>query len=213
MSSAAALPSKSEATVYGVETMGVGLMSGASNWRRARPALAVAVAVSLAAMGTAGASAGSAVASAGSAVASAGGPKVAAKDRFAGRIVSGTGSFAGDHGSVVILLARGRTTTSPSLTVTLRGRTCAGTDHCLRLSGTVAGTISERQTIPDVGRTFTIGASGTVGPLGATSVHGIGHGTGFILDGHEQLQLRLSAAGGTVSIAAQTGRVPGFTSP
>jgi hypothetical protein len=178
--------------------MGVGLTSRGSlvPWRWARPVLTAAATLSLAA--------------AGSAVASAGAAKVAAKDRFAGRIVSATGDFAGDHGTVVILLAPGANST---VIVDLRGQRCAGTRHCLRLSGMATGTISERQSIPDVGRTVTIRASGIVTPLGATSEAGTGQGTGFISSGHEQLQLRLSAAGGTVSVDAQTGRVPGFTSP
>jgi hypothetical protein len=181
-----------------VATMGVGLTSRRSprSWRWARPALTVAAALSLAA--------------AGSAVASAAGAKVSAKDRFAGRIVGAKGSFAGDRGTVVILLVPGANST---VTVALSGHRCATTRHCLRLSGTATGTITERQSIPDVGRTFTIRASGIVTPLGATAQSGTGHGTGFILYGHEQLQLRLSAASGTVTIDAQTGRVPGFTSP
>jgi hypothetical protein len=93
------------------------------------------------------------------------------------------------------------------------GRSCGGHKRCLRLAGTLSGTINNQPARPDRGQTFAIRASGAVAPLGTVSASGSGQGTGFIRNARESLRLTLLVRGGTVSITAESGRVPGFTSP
>jgi hypothetical protein len=156
-----------------------------------------------------------AVAAAAAAVsASASGVPVPPKDSFHGTITGATGSLRNDAGRVAIKVLTGTSTGSTeSVRLKLSGRRCSSTAHCLQLTGTVSGTMTRQSSIPDVGAAFSLSASGKVAPLGHVSVSGQVHGTGFIAHGHESMTLRLSGAGGTVKVTAQSGLVPGFTSP
>jgi len=138
-----------------------------------------------------------------------------AKDSFTGRITAATGKFAGDTGNVRIVLAPGPGQAIRHLGVTLQGTLCAAKTRCVILSGKLTGTLAPGpRRNPDVGRSFLIAATGgVVKPLGHVSATGTVQPTGFIANGHETLTLRLTAPGGTVTIAATSGPVPGFTSP
>ncbi len=137
-----------------------------------------------------------------------------AKDSFAGKITAATGKFSGDRGAVTIVLAPGAGQAARHLSVTIKGTVCARKVACVPLAGKLTGTLAPGpRTNPDVGRRFTIAATGTVKPLGHVSATGTVQGTGFINNGHESLTLKLTRPGGTVTIAATSGPVPGFTSP
>ena len=81
------------------------------------------------------------------------------------------------------------------------------------LRGTVTGTMLKQTSLPDTGARFAIAGAGRVKPLGHVSVSGTAHGTGFIARGYESLNLTLSNAKHHVTVTAQSGLVPGFTSP
>jgi hypothetical protein len=158
------------------------------------------------------AAAGAAIALAGAAAPSA---SVPAKDSFSGRIVTGTGIYSGDSGGVAIELS-----VPPSgpkqrpITVTLRGKSCGGAQHCLRLRGGTRGTLTLMRTrVPDVGSGFALKAAGSVTPLGHTSITGTVHGTGFIARGHDTMSVTLTNTRGSVTVTASSATVPGFTSP
>jgi len=137
-----------------------------------------------------------------------------AKDTFTGKITAATGRFAGDRGLVKILLAPGSGQAVGHVGVTIRGTVCARKVACVALVGKLNGTLTPGPIkVPDVGRSFTVAATGTIKPLGRVSAKGTVHGTGFIANGHESLTLRLTGPGGTVTIAATSGPVSGFTSP
>jgi hypothetical protein len=95
----------------------------------------------------------------------------------------------------------------------LQGAGCGTRQHCVRLTGTLTGTLSARASIPDVGRRYLIRAGGRVAPLGTVAATGSVTGTGFIRQGRERLILTLRTSRGTVTIAAQSPEVPGQSSP
>ncbi|MEA2370984.1 MAG: hypothetical protein QOH12_1378 [Solirubrobacteraceae bacterium] len=137
-----------------------------------------------------------------------------AKDTFTGKITMATGRFASDHRPLKILLAPGAGQAVGHVGLTIRGTVCTRKGACVALVGKLNGTLTPGpMKVPDAGRSFTIAATGTIKPLGHVSATGTVHGTGFIANGHESLTLRLTGPGGTVTIAATSGPVPGFTSP
>jgi hypothetical protein len=139
---------------------------------------------------------------------------VPARDTFRGRITSATGQFKGDQGRVTIYVhVPESAATTRKLTLTLVGVQCEGAENCLTLSGAAKGTLTRRSYIPDTGMRFTIRASGTVMPMGQTSVTGRVHGTGFTATGRERMQLTLTCADGQITVDAHTREVKGFTSP
>jgi hypothetical protein len=104
--------------------------------------------------------------------------------------------------------------TTRRLVLTFTGRPCGKMPHCLRLAGTLTGTLTARaQQIPDIGTTYAISASGKLGRLGTVAATGTVQGTGFIRSGNEGLQLTLTARRGTLKISGSSALVPGFTSP
>ena len=147
------------------------------------------------------------------AVAFAGGT-VPSKDSFHGKITTARGSFVGDSGHVSLQVNVSQSSTATrTATVILTGRPCHGSGGCIRLNGVLTGTLTRMPTIPDVGASFAVRASGRIKPLGHVSATGLLHGTGFIMHGHETLTLRLSNSRGEVDLHAQSPAVPGFTSP
>jgi hypothetical protein len=152
-------------------------------------------------------------ASAGVLSASAADPHVPAKDRFAGKVAATGMRLPAYRGSATIYLDPRQRATTRRLTITVDGRICGGAKRCLRMTGTLRGTIKEQAAKPDRGQTFVIRANGTVAPLGKVSGSGGGQGTGFVRDGRESLRLGLVGRGGQASITAESGLVPGFTSP
>lgn len=141
-------------------------------------------------------------------------PAVPPKDSFTGHITFATGEFTGDRGSVTILLRTGHSVAARSqLTLVLDGRRCAKGTHCIQLAGVLTGMLVAKPTGPDRGQVFTIAADGMIRPVGLVLATGGVRGTGLISYGHEPLHLTLSAPAGRVAIDAESGKVPGFTSP
>jgi hypothetical protein len=142
------------------------------------------------------------------------GPTVPPADSFNGHITFAAGKFSGDRGRAVILLEPDHSGTAErQLTLVLDGRRCGTIEHCIQLAGVLTGTLIRSRTIPDVGPSFSIAASGLILPLGQVSATGSVHGTGFIDYGHEPLHLTLSTSSGSVALDAESRKVPGFTSP
>jgi hypothetical protein len=152
-------------------------------------------------------------ASAGALAGSAPDRHVPAKDRFAGKVAATGARLVGYRGSATLYLDPRQGTTTRRLTITVVGRSCGGPARCLGLTGTLKGTIKQLPAQPDRGQAFVIRASGAVAPLGRVSASGRGQGTGFVSRGRESLRLTLVGRGEKVSIAAESGFVPGFTSP
>ena len=138
-----------------------------------------------------------------------------AKDTFTGDITRATGKLAGSTGKVTALLHVVQSTDpARKLKITMIGAPCGGATHCLRLSGILSGTISERAAaIPDVGKHYELALSGSLGTLQHVTVSGTVAGVGFIRQGHESLTLNVQTSRGRLSISALIPKVPGFTGP
>ena len=67
--------------------------------------------------------------------------------------------------------------------------------------------------MPDTPERFAVSATGKLKPIGHVSTTGLAAGTGFVPMGRETLQLKLTAAGGQLTIEARSQPVPGFTTP
>ena len=158
---------------------------------------------------------GAALAVAGSTAAASGGTApVPARDTFGGSIVRATGAWKSDTGAMTLLLhVGGSASATRPLSLAVHGAGCGTRQHCLRLIGTLTGSLTAQASIPDVGRRFGVRASGHVAPLGAVAVTGSVAGTGFIRRGRERLTLTLRTGRGTVTVDAQSPEVPGQTSP
>jgi hypothetical protein len=141
--------------------------------------------------------------------------KVPARDAFSGRITARTGVLQGDRGHATADLAvTGSRAATRRLTITIRGRLCDKSKHCVGLTGHLKGTITAlADTIPDIGRSFTIRAAGVIRRFGHVRVSGRVDGTGFIARGHESLHLTATGHAGRLALYAQSRLVPGFTSP
>jgi hypothetical protein len=134
---------------------------------------------------------------------------------FHGAITAATGGLAGEHGDVAIVLAHpplGGNASTP-VTLSIVGAGCGTQPHCVHLNGRLTGQMTLQHSLPDVGHRFAIAARGTVVPLGQVEASGSAAGTGFIRSGHTGLSLTLQSAGGTVTVAALSGPVPGRTDP
>jgi hypothetical protein len=130
-------------------------------------------------------------------------------------VVSASGRLRGEAGRLHIGLTVGSShTASRSLTVVITPRRCGAARRCLRLAGTLKGTLSyQAHQIPDTGARLSLRASGVVKPIGAVSASGFVHGTGFIRSGRETLQLTLAGSGARVSVEGRSSLLPGFTAP
>jgi hypothetical protein len=138
-----------------------------------------------------------------------------ARDSFSGSITAATGRFSGDHGAVAIVLAPSTGQGLRRLSLTVRGSGCRTPAHrCVALTGRLSGTLALGPLrVPDVGSSLTIRAAGAIKPLGQVSASGTVQGTGFIAHGRETLKLRLTTAGGAITIKADSAVVPGGTTP
>jgi hypothetical protein len=141
--------------------------------------------------------------------------KVPARDAFSGRITARTGVLRGDRGHATAdLAASGSSAATRRLTITIHGRLCGKSKHCVRIAGQLKGTITAvANTIPDTGQSFTIRAAGIIRGFGHVRVRGRADGTGFIYRGHESLNLTATGHAGRLALYARSGPVPGFTSP
>lgn len=98
------------------------------------------------------------------------------------------------------------------LTLTVTPGACHS--GCLRLSGTLSGTISPvAGHHPDTGSGYTLKLSGKLSPLGRSHAGGSVAGTGFTARGHETLRLTIAGGQGTLTLQGRSPQVPGFTSP
>lgn len=137
-----------------------------------------------------------------------------AKDTFSGHIASASGRVRADHGNVTIVIHVTQTADrTRRAELTLVSPTCGTRRHCLRLLGTLTGTLTAQASIPDVGRRYAVVATGTIKSLGRVSARGEAYGVGFINKGREHLALTLRAGSNRVTIDALSPEVPGFTSP
>ncbi|HWE08267.1 MAG TPA: hypothetical protein VG325_02865 [Solirubrobacteraceae bacterium] len=152
-------------------------------------------------------------ASAGVLSASAANPRAPAKDRFTATAAATGGRLGGYRGAATLSLYPRHGAATRRLKITVIGGICRAAKRCLRLSGTLSGTIKEQPAKPDRGQTFVIGAAGTLAPLGRVSGSGGGQGTGFVHAGHESLWLSFAGQGGRVSMTGESGRVPAYTAP
>jgi hypothetical protein len=146
----------------------------------------------------------------------AGAAKPTRDDSFRARISAATGRLTGRHGRVQIgFFPVASNTRTRSLLITVTPRPCREAHGCARLRGTLNGSITQVQSIPDTGSAFTITAHGTVRPLGHVTVSGTAHGMGNARFGHETVRLTLTRGdgGGAVTVTGTSGRVPGFSSP
>lgn len=140
---------------------------------------------------------------------------VPADDSFEGNVVSATGRFRGDGGSVRIRLIVGPSHEAiRPLTVIVEARRCGAVRRCLRLAGNLKGTLYyEARQVPDTGARLRVAASGSIKPIGSVSASGHIHATGFIRRGRETLQLTLASTSGSITAEGKSSVLPGFTSP
>jgi hypothetical protein len=139
-----------------------------------------------------------------------------ARDAFSGTIRGATGRYAGHHVQASLdIRLRPSAGQSSKLTVTVYPGRCRAGHVCLDVRGTLTGTFVPAGPAgpPDVGRQFSLHATGRIAPLGKVSVRGTVHGTGFILRGRETMNLTAITRRGKLTIDALSGPVPGFTSP
>lgn len=155
------------------------------------------------------------LAAGGSAAAAASSASTPAKDTFHGSITKATGKLANDRGTVTILMHVAQSTDAVRpVALGISGPTCGRAQHCLRLTGTLSGTISAHPTtIPDAGKRYSLSATGSLAKLGRASATGLVAGVGFIRVGREGLTLELRTRLGDVTVSAVSPKVPAFTSP
>jgi hypothetical protein len=137
-----------------------------------------------------------------------------AKDSFTGSVRSASGKYSGATGRVHLYLRPRGHGVRRSLTLTLAPSSCRAGAKCLRLSGTLTGTLAPGPGhLPDTGDGYLVTATGTVRPLGMVTARGGVQGTGFIRRGQETLNLTLSGPSVSVTIEGLSAAVNGFTSP
>ncbi len=140
---------------------------------------------------------------------------VPARDAFSGTISAANGVYRGDGGRLSIAIS----VPAPGpvvrhATFSLNGARCRSGGRCMRLLGTLHGTITVAgPSNPDAGKRYTIAAAGSVRQLGHVRVTGSASGIGFIAQGRESLMLTLHGSSGSVTVSAQSGLVRGFSSP
>ncbi|HEY2770895.1 MAG TPA: hypothetical protein VGI87_10015 [Solirubrobacteraceae bacterium] len=146
--------------------------------------------------------------------ATAGAAQPTAENAFHGNVTAARGRLAGRHGRAGIgFFPTDSNSATRPLLITLRPRACRQAKGCVRLRGTLNGSITQVQSLPDTGSAFTISAHGTIHPLGRVTVSGTAHGVGNAIWGYESTRLTLTGGGGSVTISGTSGRVPAFSSP
>jgi hypothetical protein len=138
----------------------------------------------------------------------------AGQDSFRGGVTSASGAYAGEGGRAEVLLHTRGAGSSRPVTLTFRSLPCQGAPQCVQLDGTLNGRIVTRPGgVPDTGRSSSVTATGRLTTLGSVTAAGIVHGTGFISQGHELLELTLRNRSGRITLRVLTGPVRGFSSP
>lgn len=169
--------------------------------RRLNPTALVTVAVAAASLG-----AGTAVAT--------GASSPPARDTFTGQVTASAGRYASVRDRLTVYLLPQSTGSRRRIIVQIVGRGCsAATIHCVRLHGTLTGTMTAQKTVPDLPTRFALIARGRVRPLGRVSATGVVQGIGFVISGRETLTLTLRNAHGRVALAGHSAVLRGFTSP
>ncbi len=138
----------------------------------------------------------------------------AARDSFTGTVRSASGKYSGATGRVHVYLRPQGHRVRRSLTLTLAPSSCPAGAKCLKLSGTLTGTLAPGPGhLPDTGHGYLLNATGTVRPLGMVTARGGVEGTGFIRRGQETLNVTLTGPSVRIAIEALSAPVSGFTSP
>jgi hypothetical protein len=159
-------------------------------------------------------------------------PYPSATRAYSGSIFSGTGLYSNAGGRVNISLVETQATPWPvpplsqpgpeyTFTVTLRGARCrrharhtARRRRCLRLDGSITGSAIRLPHNPDVAPTDQIiTASGHTNVLGAVTVTGAYHGTGFVPRGHASIGMTLTGRSGAVPLGGDGPPIRGFQAP
>jgi hypothetical protein len=143
-----------------------------------------------------------------------GGESAPVQDTFTGFISSATGAYAGRRGQFRVYLHPRGSGLTRDVRAVFVSQCAASSQDCTGLDGTVLGTLRGKVgRVPDVGRDYTLRATGRVNPLGHITVRGAVDGTGFISSGHEAMSLTLKGSSGSVTVEAHSAVVKGFTSP
>jgi len=140
-------------------------------------------------------------------------PRPSGRNPFTGRATTIGPGFGCAPGAVTVVLSTGLGADRRGFSVELSAPACPPGPSCLRLSGTLTGKLSPHRSLPDVGVFDQLSGRGSAAPLGTVTVTGAVTGTGFIARGHESLRLVLRGSKGTVTVAAVSRTVPGFTHP
>src|SRR5438105_3212880 len=125
---------------------------------------------------------------------------------YTGQISEGHDRYAAANGKVAITIAAPAFTgSSRKLSLTFSGHRCGKTKHGYRLRGKLKGTITPVYGgNPDIGRSFSVKASGKLKPLGRVSADGSIHSPGNILEGRIIMQLTLKTKRGRMTVDAQS---------
>jgi hypothetical protein len=144
-----------------------------------------------------------------------GGDSAPPRDTFMGSIISGAGAYADRHQAVVKVFIHPHGSGERRLVRLVFASRCGGSSSgCISLNGTAQGRLTgSPRGVPDVGRSYSLSATGRIGSLGRVLIRGEVVGTGFISHAHELLKLTLTAMSGQVTIVAYSAMVKGFTSP
>jgi hypothetical protein len=159
-------------------------------------------------------------------------PYPSATRAYSGSIFSGTGLYSHAGGRVDLSLVETQATPWPvrplsqpgpeySFTVTLRGARCrrharhtVRRHRCLRLDGSITGSAILLRHNPDVAPTSQITtASGQTNVLGAVTVTGAYHGTGFVPRGHATIWMTLTGRSGALTVGGDGPLIGGFQAP
>jgi hypothetical protein len=134
-------------------------------------------------------------------------------DSLTGHVSATRGQWRHHQGRLSIRLAPSGTGSTRHLTLHIAGVRCGAQKMCLRLRGTLHGTLTALLGNPDTGRTFSVKARGTLAPLGQVKASGTVTGTGSVIRSRVTLRLTFTTGRGSVSVRASSAPVPSFTSP
>src|SRR5436305_8805250 len=98
-------------------------------------------------------------------------------DSLSGQIISGEGRWRQDRGRLSIRLIPGAVAARRHLVLRLVGGSCAGQTACVKLQGTLTGTMTALPAHPDIGQRFSVEASRRIAPIGHATAGGLVSGT------------------------------------